>query len=97
MTPTPKPTKKKPSARAWNADGWLVFHRDGRAEWSGAKTAEEAIADYPEKARRQILAVILKEAMPTGAIPVNTDLAFVVTKTRVLKRQAPIPKHEVRL
>ena len=83
--------RKKSKARAWNAGGWHVFFRDGRADWSGARDAAEAIAMYPEKVRRHVLAVVLADAFPRGTSPVAFDLAFVVVKTRVPRSHARIP------
>lgn len=93
----PSPVAKKLKARAWNADGWYVFFRDGKCEWCGGHSVEDVVSLYPEKTRRQIMAVILKEAMPSGSIPINTDLAFVVVKTRIQKRLMPTPRREVGL
>jgi hypothetical protein len=78
----PSPKAKQIKARAWNADGFIVFFRDGRAEYSGTRSVEETVLLYPEKIRRNIMAVVLKECFPNGALPVATDLAFVVCKTR---------------
>ncbi len=86
---------KKPKARAWNAGGFHVFFGDGSAEYVGVRSVEDAIALYPEPARRKIMAVVLSDAFPSGSIPVETDLAFVVIRARVEKRQTPIPRHEI--
>jgi hypothetical protein len=93
----PGVSKKKPTARAWNADGFYVFWLDGRCEWNGAKSIEETLTLYSEKARRKIIAVILKEALPSGAYPVKSDLAFVVCRTRIQKSAQLIPRREAGL
>ena len=82
MSKPAKPTKK-PNERAVGAGGWYIWHTDGRCDYGPGKDVEEAVSLYSGKVRRQIIAVIQADAVPNGGLPVATDLAFIVTRTRI--------------
>lgn len=67
---------------------WKVFFTDGNAEYSSGMRIDEVAAAYAPAERRKIIAIISAEATP-NCLPIESDLAFIAIKTRVLKQSPP--------
>lgn len=70
--------------------GFQIYFSD-LVDFSHARTIEEAIQDYQPAIRKQIIAVIHADAMP-GTLPVESKIAFIAIKTRVMRRAPPLAR-----